>query len=590
MRKNNKTDRRFSGKTLLELFAAAFILLAPSVPGTDGWGLYALFILMSAVFAVRLTETKKVHISVNAVLGIFCTVYALLALFWASGPYYHVRLIFTLLNVVLGGLLAADYFEQERGSGLGERLAGLLTASAFICAAGNIIAWAVFDGFSMAAPFCRGLGDNEALGAFMLVGMVCCVRTLRPRTVKRKKNKNLGVMAAAGLPMLFVLIMSRCFVTGIFAGMIMAVYFWKQSRRGLCAAGGGIAVLSAVGLALLGRLSPRPFADGLISGLTHPAGLGGGGFIVRQGELQSEFYQASGLGAGAELVSSLGLAGLLAALAFVGWAGYMAVSRKSWISALGAAFCVFMFFVRPCSYSLLMVTGLLVYGEWRQGVTGAVKLKNRSYAVAAVLAAAAVLACILTAGEAFKSAGVYALKRGDLRAAADSLGSAAKIDPLDGESCAAAAEAYRELYDDGTVKNDIVNSEYYIKLAIEREERRALYYALYADIKAAGGSYGDAVELDRRALELAPLWDDCRVNMAGHLFSMIQTLEKGSFAAQSCHMEILSLADEINDLEKKKIVSDYEAKAQPYTRVEYNYDDAGAGENDGEKSGEEADE
>lgn len=571
MRKNSKTGRALSGKILLELLAAAFILLGPTVleGAVGGWGLYAMFILTAAVFVIRLIETGKLHISVNILLCGLCLGYAVPVTFWAAGRYFHIRLIFTALTVTMGAMLTGDYLQLEKDRNIGARLIRMLSVSALLCAAWNIVSWAVLDRFSMEEAFSAGLGNSDLLGLFMLIGLWCSVVTFG-----RSKSSR-GSLFVAGLPMLFVMIMSRSLLTGLFGGLFVLCYFVKKRQKLLCVFFGLVAAGSAVAMILFDAARNMiPFADGLLRGMINPAGLGGGGFVLRQGQYQSVYYEISRLGTGADMSSSLGLAGLLAALGFICWTVYLAFSRRSWHCAFGALLCVFAFII-PLGGSLaamVLLMGALVYGEWRQECVWTANLKKSRSVVSALLVILAVYSCVLTVGEWSKVSGIKRLTS-DPRSAVQKLTTAANLNPLDGESCFLAAQGYRQLYGNEKLRNDIVNAEYYIELAIDREEDCARYYALQACIKADSGDLAAAIELDRRAGELAPLWEDCRIQTAEHLYQLIQTTERGGRQAQIYHQEILELSDEVSDMDKKKIINDYEVKAQPYTRRENFYEE-----------------
>lgn len=567
MMRNSKAGRGFSSKTLLELAAAVFILLGPTVLGAamEGWGLYGVFALTAAVFAVRLMETKKVHISVNIVLGGAMLLYALFGLIWASDRYSHLRLIFTALTIILFSALAADYFSLEKPDRLGERLGIMVLLSAFVCALWNIAYWAIARRFSLSEPFSAGLGSSDLLGLFMLVGLWCC-----PWVFYRKKKLSPGAILFA-LPMLFTLIMSRSLITGLAGGLFLFWFSIKKKILPLTFLGGVAAIFSAVMLVSAGAGGIRPFGDGLICGLRNIGGIGGGGFVLRQGELQSAYYSVDRLGLGAELSSSLGLPGLLIFLAAVGWMGYLAIGRKSYFCALGGAICIYVFFV-PAGGSLaglMLIAGVLIYGEWRQGRTLSLRLNGGVRpAVAAALALAVIYGCVLGVGDGFKARG---LRTGDPAL----LASAAKLNPLDGDSCFRAAEAYRAAYSTSGEKNDIAYAEYYIERAIRRSGETADFVTEYAQIRAAEGELVEAVKLDNRAIELAPLRDSCKVMAAIHLYSLIQTVPKGSLAAQNYHKRILELAEAVSGMNDKKLINDYADRAQPYTRADLGLDAAG---------------
>ncbi len=559
----------FSGKRLLELLAAAFILLGPTLLGSaaGGWGLYAVFAVTAATFVFRLFETGRIHFSVNIAVGGAMLVYALFVLIWADGRAGQMRLCFVLLTVLLAAMLAADYFAQEKD--IGPRLTGLVLISALVCGVWNILDWMIIRRFSLNGAFAAGLGDRDLVGMFMLTGLWCCQSALRDR-----KGRLRGSAFAAGLPLAFVLVMSRSLLTVLAGGVFLI--FASLGRRNLltCIAGAAAAVLSAGALtvqALRGSIEGlRPFADGILCGLKNIGGLGGGGFLLRQGEFQSVYYDAASAGLGAELISSLGLAGVLGIMAVLAWTIHVAVSRKSLFSAFGAALTVFTLLTHAESSlgALMLLAGVLVYGEWRQGRTLSVRIRPARFAVAGVLGALALYGGVLGVCAGMKNHGI---KTSD----AGTLAMAARLDPLDGDCCWRAARCYRADYEKDGARNDLAYAEYYIQEAVERDGETGPYMAEYAEIEALGGKFARAADLDARAMELSPLWEDAKVRAAEHLYSLIETTQKGSVTANRYYQRILELAEAVDDMERKKLITDCADRAQPYIRMDFGYGDEG---------------
>ncbi len=563
MRKNSR--RPFSGKLLLELLAAAFILLGPTVLGAavGSWGLYAVFAVTAAVFAARLFETGRIHLSVNIAVGGVMLAYALFVLIWADDRAGHLRLCFVLLTVLLTAMLAADYFAQEKD--IGSRLTGLVLISALICGAWNILDWIIIRRFSLDGAFAAGLGDRHLVGMFMLAGLWCCQAVLRGKNGKLKPSA-----FVAGLPLLFVLVMSRSLLTALAGGIFLV--FVSLGRRNLaaCVSGAAVSALSAAAMIIMAVRGSggglRPFADGVLCGLKNIGGLGGGGFLLRQGEFQSVYYDAASAGLGAELVSSLGLPGGLAFLAAVAWTVHMAVKKKSLFCGFGGAIAVFAFLTgaEHSLGALMMLAGVLAYGEWRQGRTLSVRIRPVRFVVAGILGALAVFGCVLGVSAGIKARGIETGSGG-------ALALAARLDPFDGDCCYRAALAYHESYGESGSRNDLAYAEYYIQEAIDRGCETGPYLAEYAEIEALGGKLASAVDTDAKAMELSPLWEDAKVRAAGHLYSLIETTQKGSVAANRCYQRILELAEAVDNMERKKLITDYADRAQPYIRMDFGY-------------------
>ncbi len=551
------------GRRLLELYAALFILLGPTVIGQGkGFGLYGLFAAEVIVFGARIIETKKIHISLNIILWAAMGVYSALTLLWAESLYAHGRFVVTALTVVLGMLLMADYLCGQKEKRVKNRLLWLVAVSGALCAVWNILYWAAVRRFSIAEGFCAGMGSSDLLGGYMLAGIACCWQLVS------RKRANLRPALCMCVPMIFTAVMTRSLTAACFGGAWLLMAAKRRGRRLLpLKASAAISTVLVLGSSLI-RLD-RPFADALISGFRNVVGLGGGGFLSRQGELQTGAYLVDSIGIGAELISALGLVGMLLLLLFVGRSLYMVYKRRSALWGLVLLLTAFIFLspAPNCPAALVLLMGLSVYGEWRDGKTATVYVGGLSRAVCVLLGAAAVYSVVWGAGDCFRISGLKRVDEDPYTAVQDFV-TASKVNPADGQSSYLAARTYKAIYTKSDLKNDIANAERYIKLAMEREAHNAVFCGEYAAILASEGNYSAAIDADRRAMELAPLRDEFRVQAAEHLFANIQTMTKGSYEAQECHRLILEIGEKAVDIEQKKLINDIADKAQPYTRVE----------------------
>lgn len=565
MTRSRAKKRGFAG--LLEIAAAAFILLGPAVFFGSGWGLYALFIAVSLCLGARLAEAGEIHITFNTVLGVLLGVYALLAFIFAESTAGHIRFTVTVFTAVEAMLLAADYFTLEKEKGIGGRLLTMIVLSADVCALTSIARWGFAGHFSLARPFTGGLGQSDLLGIFMFAGLWCAAKEFFEA---KGKKKYILILA---LPLIFALIMSRSAPAFFFGFAFAALYLLKKRRRALSLLFAA-AALSAGFFLLRGAagLVYVPFTDAFLAGLRQPAGLGGGGFIARQTQLQSVFYQpVNKLGTGAELTSALGIFGLAAALCFIGRQLWLTFKYKSWFAAFAALLGIYAFFA-PMGSSpagLVMLLCVCVYSEWRLGKATVIKLKKPAVmGVCAALGIACLLCLSPFLGELFRARGLKLLMS-DERTAAARFSAAAAVNPFDAESCRDAAAAFRYLYEADEKKEDAVNAEYYIKLAIERGEHSAAYRREYSRLLADTGDYASAAAQDELAVSLAPLWDEYKVALSENLYKQLKSYERGSVEAQRCYARILECAEAVSDLEKKKTINDFADKAQPYTRLEF---------------------
>lgn len=569
MRTRNKTGST-GFASALEIVAAAFILLGPSIVNAAGesWGLYAAFILISLCFGIRLLETGRIHMSVNIALGVLLGAYALMAFAWADSTFRHMRCVFTIFAVTGAMLLAADYFSLEREKGLSGRLMYMLIFSADICALWNLLCWAIIDKFSLSVPFSSGMGQSDLLGVLMFVGLW--------NVMKIYGDKQRISYIILGLPMLFVLIMSRSALTLFFGSVFAAIYLFKKNRKLIGIFFAAVALAAGAVLTVgIAKLQFAPFIDGLFTAVRYPAGLGGGGFVSRQAQLQSVYYpRVSRLGTGASIASSLGVFGFIIALVFICREIYLTLRHKSWFCAFAALLSIYAFFapVGSALAGLILLMCVSVYSEWQFGAVHVVRIPTIiGGGLCVILGAAAIYGAVLGVGEGMRASG-QKLLASDERAASERFAAAASINPFDGESSYGSAYALRHLYEQGGAKEDAVNAIYHLEHALEMEQHNALYRWEYARLLTDMGQYANAALEGETAIKMAPLYDSYKVGLSEILERHIEGYQRGSLDAQRVHLRILELAEEVDDLDSKKLINDCADRVQPYTRIDF-YDD-----------------
>lgn len=567
MKATQSKTKRITSDGALEIGAAVFILLAPSILSFfKSCGLYVMFAAAGAFLCVRTVSKGHLWADANTRIAAAMGLCSLVWFAFAKNMYGHVRTVFLIFTAVEIMLLAADYFQLEAEKKIGGRLAYMVVFSALILAAVNIINWIFVLKLSWSEPFAAGIGQKDLLGIFMFAALWCAIGIYLNN---RKKNRCFLFLC---IPLVFVLIMSKSYLTWFFGSIFAAIYLWKRKYRAYSALLALLGMAGGVCFAFTGgKISNAALLDSIGSVFAYPLGLGGGGFISMQGALQSKFYNVEALGTGGELVSSFGIVGAVAVIIFVGYQVYLTFKHRDWFNAFAALLTVYAFFAETSESGIgvLILMCVCVYASRHN--QAALKIKVSPFAATAmcvILGAASIYGCVLCVSDGVKNS-AYTYMLTDSEKAAARFSAAANINALDGESCRCGAAALRYMYEENGEKESFVRAKYEIERAIRRNKNNAFYYAEYARLLADGQEYESAAEQAENAIALAPLNDEFKVLLSENLCKTMQTLPRGSVEAQRCYMRILECGELVESLENKKIINDYADKAQPYTRIDF---------------------
>ena len=552
---NKKTSR-----TVLFALTAAFIIILPIISSTaKAAGMYIVFSIMALLSAWRIYETKRIALSGSITAFSLFTLYAVLCGVFCSDSGGQLQSVMLMFMLLMTAFLSADYFENI-GENSDRKLMYLMAASGVCCAVLNIFVWLLqMVPLGEYSAFRAGIGQNDALGAFMAIGILFCI-FLKKGAGKSRATKLYAML----VPMAFVLIMTK----SICAFILMAALFiaMKNKKAGKRAA--AISIILVVICALIFILgNHQAFCDAFLAGIKRPFGLGGGGYLARQEEYMGSYYpKVSYFPFIARVVSDFGVFGLAFSIFLV--FRYAALMKKILSPKTVSSFCVLLFVLfAPFKneYAVLVfLTGFLTYAEASYFKTYSVKKKNLLYAVN--------ILCILSLLSGFLFGHSLLKMRADAEYKSENYSSAyilyknaAMINVCDSESCLKALASLRKS-DMAIEKSEqahtlMKKAQWRSRGSVDAYVEKARYYGACSD-------YINAADNWRIVLMKAPHNYKYNISFVKLLYKKIKDCEKGSPEAKKVYNEISEVSEKTQNIDAKKIINDIRDKALIYTKSE----------------------
>ena len=554
--KNNKKTSR----AVLFALTAALIIILPSVSSAaKAAGMYIVFSVMALLSAWRIYETKRVVAFRSFPVIIAFTLYAMLCGIWCKDAEGQLQSVIMLFMIVLAAFLSADYFENI-GENSERKLMYLMAASGACCSVINIIVWLVqMVPLGEYSAFCAGIGQKDALGAFMAIGILFCIFLAKGAGKSRAAK-----LYAMLVPMAFVLIMTK----SICAILLMAALFiaLKNKKAGKRAAVISVILVSICAVIFISG-NYQAFCDAFLTGIRRPLGLGGGGYIARQEEYMGSYYpKVSYLPFIARVTSDFGICGLAICIFFV--CRYAALMKKSLNPKTVSSFCVLLFVLFipfKNEYTVIVfLTGLLTYAEVNYFKTYSVHKKNLLYAVN--------ILCILSLFSGFLFGHALLRMKADAEYKSENYSSAyiiyknaAMINICDSESCRKALISLRksDMAEEKTEQaySLMKKAQWRSRGSVDTYVEKARYYGACSD-------YINAADNWRVVLMKAPHNHQYNISFVKLLYKKIKQYEKGSAEAKRIYNEITEVSEKTQDIDAKKIINDIRDKALIYTKGE----------------------
>lgn len=555
--------------SLLQAVMALFIVLAPSamamLPANSV--VYTLFIIFALIFMLRIKKTQRVYISPMhfVILPLLC--YALIASVWAKNKEGHLMYVFIILAAVFFLSSAIDYFKESNCENLRRRMMYLFLSSGTLCALTNVFYWLLYiipvagkDAFSY------GVGSSDFLSVFMLLCIMCALFLIKSNAPSRRK-----MLIPMLLIMLFVFVMAKSLIGWVTALLIcITAVSSKQSEKMLLP----VSLISAVVLAgiaiAVATLMPwGEFSGDLFSlGCAHPFGSGGG--VVSAQALYGTRIYPGDISAGlmATLFAQSGVIGLICCVAVILRVLIHFFKLKN-IESLVCLFLLILLMVLPLgkNYAMLFLwIGLFAYNEQSLSMCVGRSIKSNFlqkavYTPAALSAIAAVLftQCFMRAYAhlSFKNEN-YMSAYGVYRAAA-------AINITDSESCRLAAACLRKGADIKAQRDEAIAL---IDKAVKRDGNNLENIVEKARIYYACEEYDLCAQQYRIASRRANVNEKYNLSLAKTLYKIVQKNPRGSSETKRAYEEILSIAQETQNLDYRKEINDIADKALIFTKGE----------------------
>ena len=554
---------------LLQAMMALFLVLVPSVlelfPVHSG--IYALFIVFTLIFMVRIKKTKRVYFSpVHLILLPFLG-YVIISSLWAKNSEGHLLYTVIIMTVTIFMSVAIDYFKESNLENIKRRMMYLLFTAGTLCAVINIGYWFLYilpvggkDAFSF------GAGTNDFLAVLMLFCMVCSFYLMKSNSLPRRRLIILGFIT-----MFFVFVMSKSLIGFVAAILICAITVSsKQSdKMFLPISLISVAVLAGISLAVSTVMPWGEFSGDLFKlFINHPMG-NGGGVVSSQALYASKAY-------GADITAPISML-LFAQSGVLGAVCCALIYLRSLIhflklrneSSLICLFVLTLMLLLPFgnSYAVLFLwLGLFAYNEQALSMCMVRNIKSSFldksvYTLAIVTTVGALLfvqcfICVCADKE---------FKNKDYMSAYNLYRAAAAINISDSESCRMAAKSLRKGADIKMQRDEAIAL---IDKAIKRDESNLQNIVEKALIYSACGEYDLCAQQYRIASHSAKVNETYNLSLAKTLYKIVQKNPKGSSETKRAYEEILDIAQKTQNLDYRKEINDIADKALGFTKGE----------------------
>ncbi len=554
---------------LLQAVMAFFLVLAPSVlelfPIHSG--VYALFIVFTLIFTLRIKKTQRVYFSPMHLVLLPFLGYVIISFLWAKNKEGHLLYTFIIMAVIIFLSVAIDYFKESNTENIKRRMMYLLLSSGTLCAFLNVGYWFLYilpvggkDAFSF------GAGTNDFLSVFMLFCMLCEMALMRSNSKLRRRFIILSFIL-----MLFVFVMSKSligFVTAILI-CVIAVSSKQSKKMFLPISLISVTVLAGISIAVSTVMPWGDFSGDLFEFfLSHPMG-NGGGVVDAQTIYASKAY---GNGISAPIcVLIFAQSGVLGAACCITiylrtLIHFLKLKNESSLICL-LTLTLMMILPFGNSYAVLFLW-LLLFAYNEQALSMCIGrsiksnfLEKTVYALAVMTTVCALLfmQCIMR---------VYADKKfqnKDYMSAYNIYRAASAINISDSESCRMAAKSLRKGAD---IKMQRDEALALIDKAIKRDESNLENIVEKARIYSACEEYDLCAQQYRLASHSAKVNETYNLSLAKTLYKIVQKNPKGSSETKRAYEEIFTIAQETQNLDYRKEINDIADKALGFTKEE----------------------
>ena len=554
---------------LLQAVMALFLVLAPSALQMfpAHLGVYTLFIIFTLIFLLRIKKTQRVYFSpVNLILLPFLG-YVIISSLWAGNKEGHLVYSFIIMAVIVFLGLSLDYFKESNTENIERRMMYLLLSSGTLCALVNIGYWFLYIlPVGGEGCFSYGMGTNDFLAVFMLFCMLCALALIKSNSRLRRK-----LIISSFIIMLFVFLMSKSlmgFITAILI-CVIAVSKKQSEKMFLPISLISVAVLAGISIAVSTVMPWGELSGDLFEFfLKNPMG-NGGGVVSAQSLYSTKAY-------GKDITAPISML-IFAQSGILGVLCCGAIYLRSLIhflklrndSSLICLLVLTLMMILPFgnSYAVLFLwIGLFAYNEQTLSMRLVKSIKSSFLEKAVYVLAVITTVCALLFMQCFmRVCADKEFAKEDYMSAYSIYRAAAAINISDSESCRMAAKCLRKSQDIKLHRDEAIAL---IDKAIKRDKINLQNIVEKARIYDACEEYDLCAQQYRIASHSAKVNEKYNLFLAKTLYKIVQKNPKGSSETKRAYEEIVTIAQETQNLDYRKEINDIADKALGFTKGE----------------------
>lgn len=554
---------------ILQVIAAVFILLAPSVIGEMpiAAGVYLLTIIFSTLFLARISGSQKIVLSISHFVYLLLGVYVVVTSLWADNKEGNLIYFSAILALMIFHSSARDYFAENITENINRRTLYLLNISGVICSIVNFFYWiGVIVPVAGNTPLDIGIGTNDFLAIFLYFCIFASLALLKGNSKKRK-----FWLLFTTVGMVFVFALAKSLVAWVFAAIFTLIFLFKMrgDKWFIPASAFGTILFAVFSMVYLTKTPfSGVFPEVFEFGKSHIFGIGGGFWSSRETYMSSEYAKIPQIGLFAYLFAASGIVGVFTSLFLLIKSVILFIRLKSLASVAGLLLCVSIL-ILPFGENIaiiMMLIGLVSYNEKLAGSDAKINLRNEtirkiSYATLVVM----LVSFLLLLHSVIRTSADNAYSKKDYASAYSLYKVAGTLNISDSESlrmttvCLRKTGEIAQLHDSAIEIIDRATAR--DKNNLQNLHEKALIYDACGELELSAQQYRNA---SRKAYNS----DKYNLLLSEQLLKIVKKSPKGSVETKRAYEELIGIAQSTINLDYKKEINDIADEAFKYTKGE----------------------
>lgn len=554
---------------LAQVVIAVTILAMPALIGflPAHTELYILFTAYCLTLIFRLKNTQQMEITVFSAIISALLGYALVSSLWINNREGHLLYITGLGVILIFSSLLTDSFLGTNIEMTTRRFMYLLSFGGVLCAIANIFYWlfAIIP-YGENVRMSLGFGNSEFLSVFMFF-CLCLAGNLIKGNAKIRK----GIIIAFILVMGFVFIMTASILVWTMVFVFALLCYIKKKKNNIfftCSVVLTVLFFAFTAVFVL-RENEGIFSETFLYGIKSFFGKGGGYLSGKELFVGASVnYKTTGLLA--YLTASSGVLGIVtsALLILVGFINFIKLKNHSSLFCLMFT-ALIMFLPFGGIFTIMLYSSLMVYNLSLSGLTVKRHIKKSDeFSVRRTITTLTILcfiSVILLTGTFVRTFADSLYRSKEYQKAYEYYKAAASINLSDAQSCKGAAQALRK----GMMLSENKEEAFMlINNAIKREPDNLEHIKEKALIYKATGDFSKAAQQYRHAIRKAINDDEYNLLLSDVLYDLIKLYPKGSVESREIYNEILTIAQNTENLDLRKQINDIADKALVFKKGE----------------------